>query len=73
MYYESPATCCALAAPDSIKNENVCRDPKSLINLASKHSTVTPLSTMHALAIWERLERPDYAHGLAKRRSNEHT
>jgi hypothetical protein len=41
-----------VAPPDGLKSENICRDPKSLINLASKYPTVTQPSTVHALAIW---------------------
>ena len=42
-----------VAAPDSLKNENICRDPKSLINLAIEHPTATPPTTVHALAVWD--------------------
>jgi hypothetical protein len=42
-----------VAAPDSLKNENICRDPKSLINLAIEHPTATPPITGHTLAVWD--------------------
>ena len=31
-----------VAAPDGLKSENICRDPKSLINLAIEHTNATP-------------------------------
>ena len=42
-----------VAAPDSLKNENICRDPKSLINLAIEQPTATPPTTVHTLAVWD--------------------
>ena len=42
-----------VAAPDSLKNENICRDPKSLINFAIEHPTATPPITGHTLAVWD--------------------
>ena len=42
-----------VAAPASLKSENICRDPKSLINLAIEHPTATPPTTVDALAVWD--------------------
>ena len=36
-----------------LKNENICRDPKSLINLAIEQPTATPPTTVHTLAVWD--------------------
>ena len=42
-----------VAAPDGLKNKNICRDPQILINLAYEHPIITPPTEVHVLAVWD--------------------
>ena len=48
-----------VAAPDGLKNENFCRDPKYLNNLAVKHPAATHMTRLLALHACDAGDHPD--------------
>ena len=47
-----------LAPPDSLKNENICRDLNILINIAAERPAATGMATVLALSAWDAGNRP---------------